>query len=167
MKYKHFLYPIYCYATHDLLSWSNFDDFFKEGDWHVYISTIRAPNLLKLFVLVLRIKSIITYRLIICHGHFEEPTYTICILCLFLTYNHAFHRILSYAYLRLFRLDVCTNLSIIILICQRIAKFAGPAWGAVGGLGGGGRVFCMKNIFILNKVWTQDKIYILVGTLLV
>jgi hypothetical protein len=30
MKYKHFLYPIYYYATHDLLSWSKFDDFFKE-----------------------------------------------------------------------------------------------------------------------------------------
>jgi hypothetical protein len=31
---------------------------------------------------------------------------------------------------------------------------------------GGSRVFCKKDIFILNDVWPQDKIYILVGTLL-
>jgi hypothetical protein len=28
------------------------------------------------------------------------------------------------------------------------------------------RVVCMRYIFILNEIWTQDKIYILVGTLL-
>jgi hypothetical protein len=38
--------------------------------------------------------------------------------------------------------------------------------GAVGPLGVGARVLCMSDIFILNKIWAQDKIYILVGTLL-
>jgi hypothetical protein len=32
-------------------------------------------------------------------------------------------------------------------------------------LGGGAQVVCMKGIFILNKMWAQDKIYILAGTL--
>jgi hypothetical protein len=31
---------------------------------------------------------------------------------------------------------------------------------------GGAQVVCMRAIFILNEIWTQDKIYILVGTLL-
>jgi hypothetical protein len=35
--------------------------------------------------------------------------------------------------------------------------------GAVGTLGGG--LFYMSVIFILNEIWTQGKIYILVGTL--
>jgi hypothetical protein len=30
----------------------------------------------------------------------------------------------------------------------------------------GARVFCMKDISILNEIWGQDKMYILVGTLL-
>jgi hypothetical protein len=30
----------------------------------------------------------------------------------------------------------------------------------------GRRVVCMRDIFILNEIWVQDKIYILVGTLL-
>jgi hypothetical protein len=40
--------------------------------------------------------------------------------------------------------------------------------GAVGSLffwGGGAQLVCMKGIFILNKMWAQDKIYILAGTL--
>jgi len=36
--------------------------------------------------------------------------------------------------------------------------------GAVGPLGGA--FICMRDIFILNEIWAQDKIYILVGTLL-
>jgi hypothetical protein len=36
---------------------------------------------------------------------------------------------------------------------------------AVGPLGGA-RVICMRDIFILDEIWTQDNIYILVGTLL-
>jgi hypothetical protein len=45
---------------------------------------------------------------------------------------------------------------------------APPLPGAVGPLGGGGgRVVCMRDVFILNEIWTQDKIRILVGTLLV
>jgi hypothetical protein len=42
---------------------------------------------------------------------------------------------------------------------------APPPWGAVGPVGGA-LVVCMKNIFILNEIWAQDKIYILIGTLL-
>jgi hypothetical protein len=30
----------------------------------------------------------------------------------------------------------------------------------------GARVVCMRNTLILNKIWAQDKIYILVGNLL-
>jgi hypothetical protein len=37
--------------------------------------------------------------------------------------------------------------------------------GTVGPLGGG-EFACMRDIFILNEVWVQDKIYILVGTFL-
>jgi hypothetical protein len=29
---------------------------------------------------------------------------------------------------------------------------------------GGAWVVCMRDIFILNEIWVQDKIYILVGT---
>jgi hypothetical protein len=36
-------------------------------------------------------------------------------------------------------------------------------WGA---LPRAARVVCMRNIFILDGIWTQDKIYILVATLL-
>jgi hypothetical protein len=32
--------------------------------------------------------------------------------------------------------------------------------------GGGGRIECMRDIFILNEIWVQGKIYILIGTLL-
>jgi hypothetical protein len=32
--------------------------------------------------------------------------------------------------------------------------------------GGGAASFCMRDTFILNKIWTQDNIYILVETLL-
>jgi hypothetical protein len=39
-----------------------------------------------------------------------------------------------------------------------------PKGGAVGPLGGGGgleaRVVCARDIFILNKIWAQDKMYI-------
>jgi hypothetical protein len=38
--------------------------------------------------------------------------------------------------------------------------------GDVGHLGGGARVVGMRDIFTLNEIWTQDKIYILVGILL-
>jgi hypothetical protein len=31
---------------------------------------------------------------------------------------------------------------------------------------GGGRVLCMRDIFVLNEILTGDKIYILVSTLL-
>jgi hypothetical protein len=31
-------------------------------------------------------------------------------------------------------------------------------------LGGGGRVVCMRDILVLNEMWAQDEIYILVGT---
>jgi hypothetical protein len=41
-----------------------------------------------------------------------------------------------------------------------------PLGGAVGPLGGKARVVCMRDIFILNKIWIQNKIYILVGTFL-
>jgi hypothetical protein len=41
-----------------------------------------------------------------------------------------------------------------------------PHGGAVGSLGGGAQGFCTRIIFILKEIWTQDKIYILVGTLL-
>jgi hypothetical protein len=30
----------------------------------------------------------------------------------------------------------------------------------------GAQVLCMKDIFILNEIWAQDRIYMLVGTLL-
>jgi hypothetical protein len=40
-----------------------------------------------------------------------------------------------------------------------------PLGGVVGPVGGA-RVFCMRDIFILDEIWTQDKIYILAGTLL-
>jgi hypothetical protein len=45
-------------------------------------------------------------------------------------------------------------------------------WGAppLGGrrwFSGGDRVVCMRYIFILNEIWAQDKMYILVGTFLV
>jgi hypothetical protein len=40
-----------------------------------------------------------------------------------------------------------------------------PWRGAVGSLGA--RVVCMRVMFILNEIWAKDKIYILVGTLLV
>jgi hypothetical protein len=38
--------------------------------------------------------------------------------------------------------------------------------GVVGPLGGGARV-CVRDIFILNGIWAQNKIYILIGTSLV
>jgi hypothetical protein len=28
------------------------------------------------------------------------------------------------------------------------------------------RVVCMRDLFILNEIWAQDKIYILIGTML-
>jgi hypothetical protein len=42
-----------------------------------------------------------------------------------------------------------------------------PPVGAVGPQGRGGQVVCVRGTFILKKVWAQDKICILVGTLLV
>jgi hypothetical protein len=39
-------------------------------------------------------------------------------------------------------------------------------WGRCWSSGVGGGVVCVRNIFILNDIWAQDKIYILVGTLL-
>jgi hypothetical protein len=41
-----------------------------------------------------------------------------------------------------------------------------PREGAVGPLGRGGRVICMRDIFIRIEIWAQDEIYILAGTLL-
>jgi hypothetical protein len=41
----------------------------------------------------------------------------------------------------------------------------GHLGGPVGPLGGT-RVACMSDIFILHEIWSQDKIYILLGTLL-
>jgi hypothetical protein len=41
----------------------------------------------------------------------------------------------------------------------------GKLWGAPP-LGGRTRVVCMRDTFILNKIWTQDKTHTLVGTLL-
>jgi hypothetical protein len=38
-------------------------------------------------------------------------------------------------------------------------------WGAIGPLVGT-RVVCMRDIFILNEIWVQGKICILIGTLL-
>jgi hypothetical protein len=38
--------------------------------------------------------------------------------------------------------------------------------GAVFPLGGGVRVDCMRDIFILNEIWVPSKIYILIRTLL-
>jgi hypothetical protein len=46
---------------------------------------------------------------------------------------------------------------------SRVPQTVGPPGGAVGPLGG---VDCMGDIFILNEIWTQGKIYILIGTLL-
>jgi hypothetical protein len=39
--------------------------------------------------------------------------------------------------------------------------FRGRCWSS-----GGSRVVCMRDILILNDIWAQDKIYILIGTLL-
>jgi hypothetical protein len=33
--------------------------------------------------------------------------------------------------------------------------------------GRGARIACMRDIFVLNKIWAQDKIYILVALCLV
>jgi hypothetical protein len=33
-------------------------------------------------------------------------------------------------------------------------------------VGGGGRVVCMRGIFILNEIWDHDKVYILESALL-
>jgi hypothetical protein len=50
---------------------------------------------------------------------------------------------------------------------QRFLKCgACPAGGAAGPLGLGGASFCVTDIFILNEIRTQDKLYILVVTLL-
>jgi hypothetical protein len=38
-----------------------------------------------------------------------------------------------------------------------------PVGGAVGPLGS--ESFCVRGILILNEIWTQDKVYILAGTL--
>jgi hypothetical protein len=40
-----------------------------------------------------------------------------------------------------------------------------PRKGTIGPLGWGAQVDCMKDTFILNGIWMQDKIYNLVGTL--
>jgi hypothetical protein len=46
-----------------------------------------------------------------------------------------------------------------------VLKPRSPRGGVVGPLGGG-RVVCMKDIFILDEIWAQHKTYIVVGTLL-
>jgi hypothetical protein len=39
-----------------------------------------------------------------------------------------------------------------------------PLGGGVFSPRGGGRVVCMRDIFTLNEIWAQGKIYILIGT---
>jgi hypothetical protein len=47
-----------------------------------------------------------------------------------------------------------------------VPKLWGISWGdAVGSLGGGGQVACItRDIAIVNEIWEQGKIYILIGT---
>jgi hypothetical protein len=48
-----------------------------------------------------------------------------------------------------------------------VSKLLGaPPGSAAGPLGGGGRVVCMRGIFILNEIWVKNKICVLVGTVL-
>jgi hypothetical protein len=55
-----------------------------------------------------------------------------------------------------------------MLYCRGSKTVGAPPGGAVGSLGYDARVFCMRDIFILNKIWAQDKIcrLLLVGILL-
>jgi hypothetical protein len=47
-------------------------------------------------------------------------------------------------------------------VAAELQNVGGGARGdAVGPLRGGGRVDCMRNMFILNEIWAQGKIYIL------
>jgi hypothetical protein len=54
-------------------------------------------------------------------------------------------------------------LRLIIIVHYIVSSEFTKLWGA---LPVGGRVVCIRDIFILNKIWAEDKIYILVGTLL-
>jgi hypothetical protein len=49
---------------------------------------------------------------------------------------------------------------------QRFSNWGGgaPAGGAVGPAGGGGRVVCVGDKFILNEIWAKDKRYNFEGT---
>jgi hypothetical protein len=47
-----------------------------------------------------------------------------------------------------------------------VLKMRPPLGGGALLVFGGGRVVCMRDIFILNEIWTQEKVCILVGTLL-
>jgi hypothetical protein len=57
------------------------------------------------------------------------------------------------------------------MICSSETESPNPEvfkpWGALMVLWGGGGVVCMREEFILNEIWAQDKIRILVGSLLV
>jgi hypothetical protein len=50
-------------------------------------------------------------------------------------------------------------------VCAQVLYQRFPNWGMRLG-GGGGQVFCMRDTFILNEIWAQSKVHILVGTLL-
>jgi hypothetical protein len=47
-----------------------------------------------------------------------------------------------------------------------VGRHPPPPRGAMSVIWGGARVVGMRDIFTLNEIWTQDKIYILVGILL-
>jgi hypothetical protein len=49
-------------------------------------------------------------------------------------------------------------------VYQRFPKCEAPGGALLVLWGGGERVVCMRDIFIFNKIWAQDKINILVGT---
>jgi hypothetical protein len=56
---------------------------------------------------------------------------------------------------------ICTLQQIMPVIIQRFPKCGVcPLWGAWALVG------CMRHVFILNEIWAQDKIYILIATLL-
>jgi hypothetical protein len=55
----------------------------------------------------------------------------------------------------------------LMLLCQLYSSEVLKLWGVSPlVLWGGGGVYCMRDLFSLNEIWVQVKIYILIGTLL-
>jgi hypothetical protein len=74
----------------------------------------------------------------------------------------------THAELRVLLFKVNNDWSVSVSECSaEVPKLSAPRWTLLVFRGGGGGCYFYEGQFIFNEIWTEDKIYISVGTLLV